>query len=119
MQNLGLIILGGVTGVLSGIVGIGGGIIIVPALVFFLGYSQHLAQGTAVAAMVPPIGLMAAYVYYKNGNANLLSAALIALGFFVGGYFGAKIANQLPQETLKRAMGVAMVVIGAKLLFTK
>ena len=86
----GLLLLGLFAGWLSGLVGIGGGIIIVPALIFFFAFSFRTAQGTSIAALAPPIGLLAASVYYKQGNVDIKAAALIAVGFFVGGFLGAK-----------------------------
>lgn len=85
------IAIGVLAGVASGFMGIGGGVVIIPALAFILGFDQHLAQGTSLAAMVPPIGILAAYVYYKSGHVNIPVAALIAAGFIVGGMVGAKV----------------------------
>src|SRR3990167_7151418 len=87
------IFLGIVSGTLSGLIGIGGGIIIIPALVFLFGLSQHEAQGTTLALMVPPIGLLAALQYYQQGHVNLKIAAFVCIGFFLGGWLGAKCAR--------------------------
>src|SRR5476651_1892510 len=95
-------LLGLVAGSFSGIVGIGGGIIIVPALIFFFGMSQHVAQGTTLALMVPPIGILAAWTYYNQGYLDVKAGIFIALGFFVGGLLGAKVAVLLPNELLKK-----------------
>lgn len=113
------ILLGLVAGMLSGLIGIGGGIIIVPALLFLFGFSQHQAQGTTLALMVPPIGLPAAWTYYKHGNVNFDVALLICAGFFLGGFIGARIATGLSNVVLERIFGVAMLVIGAKMLVAK
>ena len=86
------ILLGVVAGIFSGLIGIGGGIIIVPALVLLFGLSQHSAQGTTLALMVPPIGLLAAWTYYKQGLVDLKIAAFVCIGFFIGGLLGAKFA---------------------------
>lgn len=113
------IILGLVAGFFSGIIGLGGGIIIVPALVFIFGLTQQQAQGTTLALMVPPIGILAAYAYYQNGYVDLKIAALIGIGFVLGGWFGAKIAIQLPREVLQKIFAVVLFVISIKMFFTK
>lgn len=111
------LLLGLSAGTLSGLIGIGGGVVIVPALIFAFGLSQQMAQGTTLAAMIPPIGILAAYVYYKNGYVDIKIAVLIALGFLVGGLFGAKIAVNLNRQVLERVFGVITIVIGVKMLF--
>jgi uncharacterized protein len=113
------IIIGLAAGVLSGLLGIGGGIIIVPALVFLFGLSQHAAQGTTLALMVPPIGLLAAWTYYKEGFVDLKIAALICLGFFIGGLLGAKWAVSIPDILLKRIFGIALLIVSVKMIFGK
>lgn len=113
------IVLGLLAGVLSGLIGIGGGIIIVPALVLLLGLSQHQAQGTTLALMVPPIGILAAWTYYKHGYVDLQMAAFICIGFFFGGLIGAKIATTLSSVALERVFGVALLLIAFKMLFFK
>ena len=113
------IILGLVAGFFSGIVGLGGGIIIVPALVFIFGLTQQQAQGTTLALMVPPIGILAAYAYYQNGYVDLKIAALIGVGFILGGWFGAKIAINLPREVLQKIFAISLFVISIKMFFTK
>jgi uncharacterized membrane protein YfcA len=113
------IILGILAGVLSGLVGIGGGIIIVPALVILFGFSQHTAQGTTIALMVPPIGVLAAWAYYTRGYVDLTAAAIICVGFLFGGYFGAKLAISLPKFYLQKIFGLALLLISLKMLFSK
>lgn len=113
------IILGIIAGVLSGLVGIGGGVIIVPALVILLGFSQHTAQGTTIALMVPPIGILAAWAYYSQGYVDLKAAAIICVGFVFGGYFGAKLALSLPRFYLEKFFAVALLLISLKMLFSK
>ncbi|MFO0698555.1 MAG: sulfite exporter TauE/SafE family protein [Nitrospira sp.] len=113
------ILLGLLAGMLSGLIGIGGGVIIVPALLFLFGFSQHQAQGTTLALMVPPIGLPAAWTYYKQGNVNFEVALLICAGFFVGGYVGAKFSAGLSNVALERIFGVAMLAIAVKMLLAK
>lgn len=113
------IVLGLVAGVISGLIGIGGGIIIIPALIFLFGLTQHQAQGTTLALMVPPIGLLAAWTYYKHGDVNLTIAAFICLGFFVGGLFGAKLATVLSTEILQKVFGVALLLIALYMIFKR
>ncbi len=114
-----LLIIGICAGILSGFVGVGGGIIIVPALVFFLGYSQHMAQGTSLTMMIPPIGLLAVYNYHKSGNINITAALIIALAFVVGAYLGSKLSISLDQRIVKRVFGVVMLIASIKLLVSK
>src|SRR5882762_9446585 len=103
MNNpLAYVILGIMAGALSGLIGVGGGVIIVPALVFFFKLSQHKAQGTTLVLMVPPIGLLAAWTYYKHGDVDLRIAGLICAGFFLGGFLGAHWATRLSNAMLER-----------------
>lgn len=112
-------ILGLVAGTLSGLIGIGGGVIIVPALVFLFGLSQHEAQGTTLALLVPPIGILAAWTYYKQGCVDLKIAAFICLGFILGGLFGAKFAISLSNVQLERIFGVALLLISLKMILVR
>jgi len=114
-----LLLIGISAGVLSGFVGVGGGIIIVPALVFFLGFSQHMAQGTSLALMLPPIGLLGFYNYYKSGNTNLTAAAIIAVAFILGAYFGSRLSISLDQRVVKKIFGGIMLLASLKLLIGK
>jgi uncharacterized membrane protein YfcA len=118
-QNFLYLLLGLVAGTFSGLIGIGGGTIIVPALIFLFGMSQHLAQGTTLALLVPPIGFLAAWTYYKQGYVDLRIAALICMGFFFGGLLGAKIATRLSNILLERVFGVALLLISLKMIFAK
>jgi uncharacterized protein len=113
------IVLGLAAGGLSGLIGIGGGMVIVPALLFLFGFSQIQAQGTTLALLVPPIGLLAAWTYYKHGAVNVSAAVFICAGFFIGALVGAKFAIGLPNEVLKKIFGVAMVAIGLQMIFGK
>lgn len=106
-------------GLLGGLMGIGGGIIMIPALIYILHFSQHMAQGTTLAAMIPPIGILAAYEYYKSGNVNIPVAITLALGFVIGGYFGGKIAVSLDNETLRRVFGVILFIMSLHIIFSK
>jgi uncharacterized membrane protein YfcA len=105
-----------VTGILSGLIGVGGGVIVVPALVFLFGMPQHQAQGTTLALLVPPIGLLAAWEYYKAGYVDLRVAALVAGGIFIGGLFGARIATHMPDVLLEKIFGVALLLISLKMI---
>jgi uncharacterized membrane protein YfcA len=111
------LLLGLFVGALSGVVGIGGGVLIVPALVYLFHMNQHKAQGTSLGALLAPIGALAFWEYYKAGNADMRAAVLIALGFLVGGYFGGIWAQRLPEVVLQRTFGTLLVIIGIKLLF--
>ncbi len=113
------LILGLIAGASSGLVGLGGGFILVPALVLIFGFSQHAAQGTTLALMVPPIGLMAAYSYYKAGHVNMYAAIFICIGFFVGGYFGAKLAINIPKDILQKIFSITMMAVGIYMFFKK
>jgi uncharacterized membrane protein YfcA len=113
------LLLGLVAGIFSGLIGIGGGVIIVPALVFFFGLSQHQAQGTTLALMVPPIGLLAAWTYYQQGYVDLKIAIFICMGFFIGGLLGAKFATGLPNAVLEKVFGIALLLIALKMIFFK
>lgn len=114
-----LLCIGLAAGVLSGLVGIGGGLIIVPALVIFMSMGQHEAQGTSLAALLLPVGIFAVYNYYKVGYVDIKSAALIAITFVAGGFIGSKIAIAIDQNTLKKIFGIFMFLLSLKLIFGK
>ena len=114
-----LIVIGLLAGILSGLVGVGGGIVMIPLLIIFLGLTQHQAQGTALFAMLPPIGILAAINYYKAGFVKWEYAAVIALTFVIGGYFGSKLSLSLPPQTVKRVFGVIMLIGAIKLIASK
>jgi uncharacterized membrane protein YfcA len=113
------IALGLAAGVLSGLLGIGGGIIIVPALIILFGLTQQQAQGTTLALMIPPIGLLAAWTYYKAGYVDIKIAAFICLGFFIGGFFGAKLATGLSTQVLQKVFGVALLLTAIYMIFKR
>ena len=119
MITVGYIILGLVAGGLSGLVGIGGGVLIVPVLVFLFGFSQQQAQGTTLALMVPPIGLLAAWTYWKQGLVDVRVALLICAGFIIGGLLGAKLATNLSNPVLEKVFGVVMLLISIKMIVGK
>ena len=119
MNQLFYIILGLLAGTLSGIFGIGGGTILIPALVFVSGFSQHQAQGTTLAAMIPPIGLLAAWRYWQAGNVKIAVAAFICLGFFIGGWLGAQVAHGISEPMLKKLFGVFLLFISLSMILGK
>jgi len=119
MNNLLLLSIGLVAGVISGLLGIGGGVIIVPALIFLLGFSQHAAQGTTLAMLVPPIGLLAAWMYYSKGFVDIKVAGLMCAGFFIGGLLGAKFAIAISDTALTRIFGVALMLVSVKMIIGK
>jgi uncharacterized protein len=119
MQIVGFLVLGLAAGVLAGLAGIGGGIIIVPLLVFAFGFTQHMAQGTSLAVLIPPVGLLAMMKYYKAGDVNFKAAALIAAGLLLGSVFGAKIALNMPQAMLKKIFGAVLLLASMRYLLMK
>ena len=112
-----LILIGLASGILGGMVGIGGGIIIVPALVYFLGFSQKMAQGTSLAILLLPIGLLGVIQFYKEGFIDIRFSIIIALAFFFGSYFGSRIALSFSQESVKKIFAILMLLIALKMLF--
>lgn len=114
-----LLLIGVITGVMAGMLGIGGAIIMIPALVFFMGFSQQMAQGTSLAVMLPPIGIFAAYNYWKAGQVNIKFALILAATFIIGSYFGSKFALNIPQNILKKVFGILLLLVAAKMLFSK
>jgi hypothetical protein len=114
---LAYILLDIVAGILSGLVGIGGGILIVPALVFLFGFSQQQAQGTTLALLVPPIGILAAWTYYKQGFVDIRVAGMIAVGFIVGSLLGARFATGISNDILGKIFGTFLVLVGLKMVF--
>jgi hypothetical protein len=114
--SVGYLALGLAAGILSGLVGIGGGVILVPALIFFFGFSQQMAQGTTIAMLVLPVGASAAWVYYHQGFVDLTTAALLAMGFFFGSLAGARVAVALPAALLEKIFGVMVTLIGLRMV---
>jgi hypothetical protein len=114
-----MLLIGLLVGVVSGVVGIGGGILFVPALIWLAGMSQHKAQGTSLGALLLPVGIFAFMEYYRKGNADLKVALLLALGFLIGGYFGAVGAQHIPDLLLRRVFAVTMIVVGGQMLFSR
>ena len=114
-----LVIIGLITGGLGGLLGIGGGLILIPALVYLIGLSEHEAVGTSLAVMLPPIGLFAAYNYYRTGHVNLLFALILAVAFMAGSYFTSKIAISMPENLIRKIFSVFLLIIAIKMFFTK
>jgi uncharacterized protein len=110
------LVLGVLVGVLSGIIGLGGGIFIVPALVYFAHMTQHKAQGTSLAALLAPIGILAFWEYHKAGNADIRAALFIAIGFMVGGWLGGRWAQSVSDVLLRRVFAVVLIAIAVQLL---
>ena len=106
-------------GILAGMVGVGGGLIVVPALVYVFKMDQHTAQGTSLAVLLPPTGLFAFLQYYKAGHVNVALAIMIAVGVLVGGYFGGSWAQQLSGPTLRKTFAVFMALAAVKMFFQK
>ena len=117
MMLVGLLMIGLSAGLLSGVFGIGGGILIVPALMYLLGFSQKLATGTSLAILLPPVGIAAVWEYYRHGNVDLRAALIIALMVLVGSWLGARIATQLDAKILKTLFGVFLVILGGYVIF--
>ncbi len=113
-----LMTIGLLAGAASGFIGVGGGIVIVPMMVFFLGLSQHEAQGTSLALMLPPIGILACYNYYKTGNINMTYAVIVGLFFIAGGYFGSKISLRLSPEVVKFTFGIIMLYAAGRMIWS-
>ncbi len=116
---IGLIILGLIAGYLSGLVGIGGGIVMVPVLVMLFGFTQHKAQGTTLALLMIPVGFFGVMNYYKAGNVDIKTALLLCAGFVLGSFFGSKMAISLSQDTLRKLFAVLMFVVAIKMFFQK
>ncbi len=112
-----LLLTGIAAGMLGGMVGVGGGIIIVPALVYFLGMSQFSAQGTSLALIMFPVGILGVLQYYKEGHVDFHMVLILAIGFILGSFLGSKISLSLPQETVKKGFAVLMILIAIKMLF--
>lgn len=111
-----LLLIGLAAGIFGGMVGLGGGVIMIPAMVFFMGMTQLEAQGTSLAVMLPPVGLFAVMNYYKSGNLNIKYALLISLAFLIGGYFGSKIALNIPVSLVKKIFAISLIAIAVRMI---
>lgn len=118
-QVLLLSVIGLLAGFLSGTAGIGGGLIMVPAMVYLLGMSQHNAQGTSLALLMMPVGVLAVIQYYNKGFVNIKFALILALFFVAGAYMGSQLAVNMPEKTLKTVFGVCMLLVGFKMILGK
>ena len=114
-----LVVIGLSAGIISGAMGIGGAIIMVPALIYFFGMTQHQAQGTSLTILLFPIGLLAFWNYYRNGYVNFKFAIIVMIAFFLGGYIGSLIAVHIPEKPLKVIFGILMLLVGIKMIFEK
>jgi|SRR6185312_13082747 len=114
---LGLLAVGLIAGALSSFVGIGGGTVVVPALVFLFAMNQKMAQGTSLAMLLPPIGILAVYNYYKGGYVDLRVAGILCIAFVVGSYFGSKIVLGMDMGVIKKLFAVFLILIAIKYLF--
>ncbi|MFC1666425.1 sulfite exporter TauE/SafE family protein [Candidatus Omnitrophota bacterium] len=112
-------LIGILAGIFSGFFGIGGAVVLVPTLVWLFKFPQHYAQGTALAALLLPVGILAVIKYHQAGNVNIKVALFISLGFFIGGFIGASIAHQLPHLLLRRLFGVLLLGISIYMLLGK
>ncbi len=110
------ILIGLIAGVISGMFGVGGGILIVPMLVIFAGFSQHAATGTSLAVLLPPVGLGAVVQYYRQGQVDIRAALIIALCLFLGAWVSARVATRVPDAMLKLAFGIFMTLVGISLV---
>lgn len=111
-----LLLIGLLAGILSGLVGVGGGIIIVPALIFFVGFTQKEAQGTSLGLLLLPIGILAVLNYYNKGLIDVKVVGIMAIGFLIGGFFGSKLALALSESALKKIFAVVLFYTGFKML---
>ena len=114
-----LLCIGLIAGILSGMVGIGGGVVIVPALVYFMHISQHQAQGTSLAVLLLPVGVLAVYNYYNKGFIDMKYALIIASTFVIGGFIGSKVAIAIDQNMLKKVFGIFMLILSLKMILGK
>ena len=119
MNNLIFLAIGLGTGIMAGIFGIGGGIIIVPALILLAKFPPQSATGTSLAVFLLPVGLLGAYHSYKEGHVRVVPALLIALGVFLGGYFGARISTGLSPVVLKRSFAMLLLAVATRRWFMK
>ena len=112
-----IITVGIAAGILSGLVGVGGGLVIVPSLVYFIGFSQKTAQGTSLGLIMLPVGILGVLQYYKQGHVDFRVVGILAVGFILGSFFGSKVALSLSQETVKKIFACLMILIAIKMLF--
>lgn len=104
-------------GVVSGFFGVGGAVVIVPALTFFMGMDQHKAQGTSLAALLLPVGFLGFWEYYRRGNADIRLGLLIAVGLFLGAFVGGYVAQLLPSSVMRKAFGFFLILVGLRMVW--
>ena len=119
MQIAGLLLIGVLAGVFAGMFGIGGGLIIVPALALLYGMKQHAAVGTSLGALLLPVGALSAWVYWRNGNVNVKYSVLLAAGLLVGAFVGAKLVEPVSDLTLRRMFGAFLLIVSVRMLWAK
>ena len=119
IQIVELLVLGLVAGVLAGMFGIGGGAIMVPAMMFLVGFSTKMATGTSLAALLLPFGILGVLEYYRQGQVNVNAALLLVVGLFIGAFFGAKLTLSLPDVIVKRAFGCFLILVALRYLTSK
>lgn len=112
-----VLVLGLAAGILGGFIGVGGGVLIVPVLVLALGFEQHMAVGTSLGALLPPVGILGAYEYYRHGQLNVTYALLLGIGLLIGAYIGAVYAVKLPALALRRIFAIFLLVTSIRMLF--
>ena len=112
-----LLLIGLAAGILGGLIGVGGGIIIVPSLIYFLGFSQKEAQGTSLGILLLPVGILGVLQFYKAGYVDMRTVWLVSFGFLVGSYFGSKVALRFSQETVRKIFAIVMILIAIKMIF--
>ena len=112
-----LLVVGLAAGMLSGLVGVGGGIVIVPALMYFLKFDQHQAQGTSLGLLLMPVGILAVMNYYKKGYLDMKVVAIMCVAFVIGAFLGSKVSLDLSQEKLKKVFAVLLLIVAIKMLF--
>jgi uncharacterized membrane protein YfcA len=117
MYYAGVVLMGLVVGVLVGLAGIGGGVVLVPAMVYLLAMDQHMAQGTSLFLQLPPLGLGAMLTYWRKGHVDLWAGIMCAVGFFIGGFFGSEVAIKMASSDLKGAFGIFLIVAAVLLWF--
>jgi uncharacterized membrane protein YfcA len=108
-----------IAGAFAGMLGVGGGIVVIPALIMIMGLSQQTAQGTSLAMMLPPVGILAVYNYYKAGHVDFRIAIILAIAFIAGSYFGSKLAINIPQAAMKKIFAGVLLLVAVKMLFSK
>lgn len=118
-QDLILILIGLIAGIFSGSLGVGGAIVVIPSLIFFLGLTQHQAQGTSLAFMIPPVTLLAVINYSKQGYVNWKYAVVLAVMFFIGAYIGSVISVSIPEKILRKLFGALLLFVAVKMIFSK